>query len=689
MPDTYVLSNPPLATVDCEKKAPLRHAAFSDPARRSGLIGHLLGHVRISWRIYAVVWLSLFTIALAAGVYVHGEGRIRTAEARADSLRRITDHAKALELLTARMEMAQVALSGDPEAARADFARSRREALSHLNAIRNARIEAPGLAALGASYRALGDEFSAAAAARGRIGTGGSDGLRAQMAQGMAQVEDELTHWPNVGPVMAKLMELRRHERDLVTSGSAEASGHLRKALQELDFAIFATPFDPGTRTMLSGRIAAYGKSAAELAAMAAQRDDADDALRTGFREAFDHIAVLIKTADTALDEATLAGRAVREDTRMVMTAVVVAGSLVFMILALAIARSIHRPVTGIREAMNALAAGNPEVDIPGLTRGDEIGAMARAIAVFKRNAQEIQVIRNQERQRTIQAEASRRENLKRVIAAFEGTVRKVAAEVESSVDKIARTAGDLDRDTRRTRRNGAEMANAIAAAAESMTRVVRSSETLASANRTVGGRLQESELSIHRVLEKTRTLGKQAETLSSTAGDIDNVTRTITEIAASTQLLALNAGIEAARAGVAGKGFGVVASEIKILAQQTTLATADIAGEVDNIQQVISLAIAAIAAICREMETVENLTRDLSGAILTQGQAGAEIGQSVKIAAKGTDQVSSHLASVTGAIESAANSATAVLETVADLTGHSDRMAGEIDGFLAGIYDL
>ena len=78
----------------------------------------------------------------------------------------------------------------------------------------------------------------------------------------------------------------------------------------------------------------------------------------------------------------------------------------------------------------------------------------------------------------------------------------------------------------------------------------------------------------------------------------IGQVTKLITQIAAGTKLLALNATIEAARAGDAGKGFTVVASEVKQLAQNTASATDEISSHIGDMQKATDEAVSAIAAI-------------------------------------------------------------------------------------------
>jgi hypothetical protein len=83
----------------------------------------------------------------------------------------------------------------------------------------------------------------------------------------------------------------------------------------------------------------------------------------------------------------------------------------------------------------------------------------------------------------------------------------------------------------------------------------------------------------------QARITNDRVSELSKVAGRIGDVVELINTIAEQTNLLALNATIEAARAGEAGRGFAVVASEVKALAEQTSKATGEIGQQITGIQ--------------------------------------------------------------------------------------------------------
>ncbi|MGE4528119.1 MAG: methyl-accepting chemotaxis protein [Rhodospirillaceae bacterium] len=651
------------------------------PARRHGPVARLLANLRIGRRIYALVWLSLLLLGGAAAVQTLGERSIRTTEAEADSLRLVGDEIRSLELMMARMEVADIGFSRDPEAAKAAFAAAATAAARHAQ---TAQAEA-----LAAHIARLSATFEAASAARAQIGLGAGDGLRGKMTAASHEIEAELVMWPNAAAISAKMTELRRFEQSFLVTASAEDAGKLRKIVNELDFAIYGGPFGADTRKKLSAALKDYGTAMRAYVDAVNQRAEADAALAAAFGETRREAQDLLASTGRNLAAAQAKGRAVRARTARALAIAGGIGIALFGFLAIAIARSIHRPIADIRAAMNALAAGDSSVRIPGLNRRDEIGAMARSIAVFKQTAHEVERIRAQDQANREAAERDRRDTLKRMADSFENTVRKVAQAVHGSAERIAADAQDLSRDSATTRGQGEDMARTIALAADSMNRVVASSEDLVQAVESVDRRLVESGASIRRAIEGASAITGRVQSLSHAAQDIGKVVELIAEIADRTNLLALNATIEAARAGLAGKGFAVVADEVKQLAQQTRQATADIDGRVKTIQADIVTTVEAISGICADVADIEALARNLADAVQAQTAASSDIRDHVAAAAHGTDAVSERLGHMTRAIADASASAGGVVSTVAELTAQSHRLEAELDGFIGTINAL
>ncbi|MBB4112798.1 methyl-accepting chemotaxis protein [Rhizobium sp. BK226] len=283
--------------------------------------------------------------------------------------------------------------------------------------------------------------------------------------------------------------------------------------------------------------------------------------------------------------------------------------------------RGITDPISTLRARMLSLADGHTETHVAGTERRDEVGEMAKAVAIFRENAIErIRLEQQANSDRSIsENERRRREADKaqdaadtefavdalgmglqelangnvayRISTKFVAQLDRLRNDFNTSLERLDETllqlgasargidaganevrsaADDLSRRTEHQAASVEETASAL----EQITTTVKDSTKRAEEAGALVAMAREGAEKSGQVV-RNAVAAMQGIERSST--EIENIIGVIEEIAFQTNLLALNAGVEAARAGDAGKGFAVVAQEVRELAQRSAAAAKEI----------------------------------------------------------------------------------------------------------------
>jgi methyl-accepting chemotaxis protein len=359
----------------------------------------------------------------------------------------------------------------------------------------------------------------------------------------------------------------------------------------------------------------------------------------------------------------------------------VISGSIAWMI-----GRSISKPLGELGARMQALADGKLDGEIPGLGRGDEVGAMAATVQIFKDNAVRIRGLEEAEAATQVRAKADRRVAMENIASDFERSVTGIVRSVSTAAAGMQSTAQSMTA----TASDASSRAATVSAASESSSNnvgtVAAAAEELSSSVGEISRQVaRSSEIASKAVGDAERT-NATVGALSTGAEKIGEVVKLIHSIAAQTNLLALNATIEAARAGESGRGFAVVASEVKALANQTAKATEEISAQVAAMQASTSEAVTSIGGITETIAQMSEITVSISTAIDQQGDATREIARNIQSVAAGSSEINANIGGVTTAAAATGKAASEVLSNARELDNQSGMLRSAVDEFLAKV---
>lgn len=298
--------------------------------------------------------------------------------------------------------------------------------------------------------------------------------------------------------------------------------------------------------------------------------------------------------------------------------------------------RAITSPMQRLVATLAGLGGGDLTQRLT-LNRRDEFGAVETG---FNTMAGELTTLVSQAQRSAIQVATSVTE-----IAATAKQQQATATEVAATTTEIGATSREISATSRDLVRTMTE----VSAAAEQ-------SSTLAGGGQAGLSRMEET---MHNVMDAAGSVNAKLAILNEKAGNITQVVTTINKVADQTNLLSLNAAIEAEKAGEYGRGFVVVATEIRRLADQTAVATYDIEQMVREIQSAVSAGVMGMDKFSEEvrrgMSDVQQVGEQLTQ-IIAQVQLLAPrvltVNEGMQAQATGAEQINQALVQLSDATQ-------------------------------------
>ena len=347
----------------------------------------------------------------------------------------------------------------------------------------------------------------------------------------------------------------------------------------------------------------------------------------------------------------------------------------------------VARPLGSLVGVLQRMARGEVDAEICEAARGDEIGAVGKAVEgikamVARKAAEEAEV----KRLADAAAAAERKRTMIELADGFERAVGGIVGLVSSSATELQATAQQMTATAQETAAQSTTVAAAAEEAAANVNTVAAAAEELGSSVQEIGRQVQGSAHLAQAAVGEADQTAHLVQALSQNAARIGDMVGMISGIAGQTNLLALNATIEAARAGAAGRGFAVVASEVKALAEQTAKATEEIARQIGEVQGVTAQAVTAIGGITGRIREIDGVATSIAAAVEQQGAATQEIVRNVAQASTGAGEVTGNIAGVAQASEETGAAAGQVLSAASELSRQSEHLRAEVARFLATV---
>jgi methyl-accepting chemotaxis protein len=374
------------------------------------------------------------------------------------------------------------------------------------------------------------------------------------------------------------------------------------------------------------------------------------------------------------------------QETAQVTSRIILActcGAFVFSALAgFFIARSISKPLKEITIAAERMAVGDLEVKISKLTRQDEVGVLSQTFSTMTDSlrgmAEVAGKIAGGDLRVRVQPQSDR-DKLGSSFALMVENLQKMTTEIAEGINVLSSSANQISTSTSQLAAGAVETATAVSQATTTVEEVRQAAQVSSQKAKAVSENArnvaeisqsgtkstEETIAGITRIRQQMEAIAESTVRLSEQTQTIGQIVASVEDLAAQSNLLAVNASIEAAKAGEQGRGFAVVAQEVRTLAEQSKQATGQVRTILTDIQKATSAAVMAteqgskaVEAGVQQSGQAGQSIRSLADSVTEAAQVATQIAASSQQQLVGVDQVASAMENVKQASTQNADSA-------------------------------